>query len=128
MVSLNKFRFWAHYVIPLVYDDSLSYYEVLCKVVEYINHLIENEEILASEIDELKKDLAEVQKFIDNFDEKYIRKLVSEMMVGMVFFGLTMNGYFVAYVPDSWNDITFNTTGYDYETDEYNFGHLVLSY
>lgn len=29
-------------VLPLVYDDSLSYYEVLCKVVNKINEIIEN--------------------------------------------------------------------------------------
>ena len=34
-----KLRFWCQKVIPLVYDDSLSYYEVLCKVVHYVNNL-----------------------------------------------------------------------------------------
>lgn len=50
-------------------------------------------------------------------------------MVKNVFFGLTDSGYFVAYIPESWEDITFNTTEYDIEValmPEY--GHLVLSY
>lgn len=34
---LRPFRFWCQKVLPLVYDDSLSYYEVLCKVVDYLN-------------------------------------------------------------------------------------------
>lgn len=54
--------------------------------------------------------------------------LVGEM-VKNVFFGLTDSGYFVAYIPDSWDEIIFNTTGYDINValmPEY--GHLVLSY
>ena len=36
MNNLSNFRFWCQKVLPLVYDDSLSYYEVLCKIVKYI--------------------------------------------------------------------------------------------
>lgn len=40
--KINNFRFWCNKVLPLVYDDSLSYYEVLCKVVDYLNTCIDN--------------------------------------------------------------------------------------
>jgi len=53
--------------------------------------------------------------------------LVGEM-VKMVFFGITDDGYFVAYLPENWDDITFNTSGYDIALAGYDFGHLVLSY
>lgn len=54
--------------------------------------------------------------------------IVAEMMK-MVFFGLTDSGYFVAYIPESWNDITFRTTEYDISVPLMpDFGHLVLSY
>ena len=48
-----------------------------------------------------------------------------------VFFGLTDSGNFVAYIPDSWSDITFNTNLYDYvlvDHPEIGYGHLILSY
>lgn len=46
-----------------------------------------------------------------------------------VFFGLTDSGYFVAYIPDGWQEVIFNTTGYDITVDLMpEFGHLVLSY
>ena len=46
-----------------------------------------------------------------------------------VWFGLTDAGYFVAYVPDSWADIIFKTTGYDILVDLMpDYGHLVLQY
>ena len=54
--------------------------------------------------------------------------LIGEM-VKTVFFGLTDSGYFVAYIPDSWEDITFKTTDYDINIPaQPDFGHLVLLY
>lgn len=38
--TLQTFRFWCYKVLPLVYDDSLSYYEVLCKLVAKVNDII----------------------------------------------------------------------------------------
>ena len=40
--TLRPFRFWCQKVLPLVYDDSLSYYELLCKVVAYLNNTRED--------------------------------------------------------------------------------------
>lgn len=51
--------------------------------------------------------------------------------ISAVFFGILDDGHFVAYIPDSWDDITFNTTYYDIvlsDHPEYKYGHLVLSY
>lgn len=46
-----------------------------------------------------------------------------------VWFGLTDSGYFVAYIPESWDDITFKTTGLDILLDLMpDYGHLVLQY
>lgn len=55
------------------------------------------------------------------------RDLVGEL-VKMVFFGITDDGYFVAYIPEYWDDIIFNTTGYDINLPDFDFGHLVLSF
>ena len=51
---LKPFRFWCQKVLPLVYDDSLSYYELLCKVVNYINNLITDVSDLSAAFEELK--------------------------------------------------------------------------
>ena len=46
-----------------------------------------------------------------------------------VWFGLTNAGYFVAYIPESWSDIIFKTTGLDIELAlQPEYGHLVLQY
>ena len=38
--DIERFKFIAHKIIPLVYDDSLSYYEFLCKVMQKLNEVI----------------------------------------------------------------------------------------
>ncbi len=48
-------------------------------------------------------------------------------MAKAVWFGLTDSGYFVAYIPESWDEIQFRTTGYDITVEvQPEFGHLVL--
>lgn len=41
MSEIKTLKYWCHPILPLVYDDSLSYYEVLCKVSNKINEVIE---------------------------------------------------------------------------------------
>jgi hypothetical protein len=37
---IDSLRFWCNKILPLVYDDSLSYYETLCKIAEKLNEVI----------------------------------------------------------------------------------------
>ena len=128
MPDLNYFRFWCYKVLPLVYDDSLSYYEVLCKVVEYINKLIEQDKIFGEELTNLQHDLAEVQTWINNFSTKYAEKIIREYLATMLFVEISDAGYIVYYIPDSWDSITFNTTGLDIAIPDTENNRLVLSY
>ena len=48
-------------------------------------------------------------------------------LVKMVFFGLTQDGYFVAYIPENWEDVIFGTTGLDDFPAGVDYGHLTLS-
>ena len=127
--ELKHFHHCCNKVLPLVYDESLSYYEVLCKVVHTINELIEQDNAVGLDIEGLKRDLAKVEEWIKNFDTKYAEKVIAECISTMVFFGLTDSGYFVAHIPESWDNINFGTTGLDIEADNQpEFGHLVLLY
>lgn len=125
----KTFRFWCYKVLPLVYDDSLSYYEVLCKVVKYINDLIEQDRIFGEELDRLNAELVEVKNWINNFDTSYAEKIIRDCISTMIFVEITNAGYIVYNIPESWKDITFNTTGLDIELElQREYGHLVLSY
>lgn len=125
--SLKTFRFWCQKVLPLVYDDSLSYYEVLCKVVDYLNKVIEDDNTFIEELEELEAALAEVQQIIDNFDTEFAERVIQEYLATMIFVEIP-DGHFVYYIPESWDDINFETTGYDVEISGYDYGHLVLNY
>ena len=94
--------------------------------------------------EEHEQEYLELKKIIDDFNDgkftdEFIKSLKSWIVnnvndlisyaIKNVWFGLTDSGYFVAYIPDSWNDIIFNTIGYDIDVeDSANYGRLCLSY
>lgn len=125
---LETFKFWCFKVLPLVYDDSLSYYEVLCKVVDYINELIEQDKVFGDEIKKLKQEISVVQNWIKNFDTSYAEEIIKQYIATMIFVEISDSGYIVYYIPSSWKDIVFNTTQLDIEINGYDYGRLVLSY
>lgn len=129
---MKHFRFWCQKVLPLVYDDSLSYYEVLCKVAKYINDLIDSDKEIVKDVEALQSEMRIVNEWIKNFDDnarQIMEEIIENYIVTMVFFGLTDDGYFVAYIPESWDDITFYTTELDiFLPIEPEYGHLVLAY
>lgn len=136
MNDLKHFKYWCYKVLPLVYDDSLSYYEVLCKVVDYINSIIDDNKTQVNDINELRNELKQVQQQIDNFSTKYVEELVANYIANMIFVDISDAGYIVYYIPKSWNDIQFNTTGLDITNEQlednghiegYEYGRLVLS-
>lgn len=68
----GAFRFWCQKVLPIVYDDSLSYYELLNKVVNYLNNVI--------------ADVASVEKNIGMLNDSYslLQAYVNEHMQEIV--------------------------------------------
>ena len=129
MKDLKHFIFWCNKVLPLAYDNSLSYYEVLCKCVNYINDMIDNMQIVGNELDELKRELAEVQKWINEFEPQILDTIVAKYLASMVFPELNGEGYIVYNIPMSWANIEFRTTGLDIQIEaEPEYGHLVLYY
>lgn len=125
--TVKTFRFWCQKALPLVYDDSLSYYEVLCKVVNYMNEIVKDDQEFADDIVRMEQAIAELNEFIENFDTSYAESIIREYLATMIFVEIP-DGHFVYYIPDSWEDIQFETTGYDVEITGYDYGHLVLNY
>lgn len=143
--KLQTFSFWCQKVIPLVYDNSLSYYEVLCKVVDYLNRVIDNQnniidmigpfgtelEKLKEELDLVKEELEKVKNgdyvslYIDSL-AKWIDQNLQELVgrvVKYIMFGLSNDGYFCAYIPTSWQFLSFDTV---VNVDDPLYGHLIL--
>lgn len=65
--KVNSFRFWCQKVLPLVYDDSLSYYELLCKVVNYLNNTIADVNTLGTDVDNLNRAYNELQSYVNDY-------------------------------------------------------------
>ena len=65
--KVADFKFWCQKVLPLVYDDSLSYYEVLNKMVVYLNQVIDNINANIDNIAELEDDFLLLQEYVNNF-------------------------------------------------------------
>lgn len=130
--DLTDFRFWCFKVLPLVYDDELSYYEVICKCVDYINNLIENDKAISDDIEQLKQEMKQVQELIDNYNTSFAESIIREYLATMIFVTISDSGYIIYNIPANWKSITFNTTGLDISNNigvgNYDYGHLVLSY
>lgn len=132
--------FYCQKVLPAVLDDSLSYYEQLCKVVKSLNETIENVDGLNDGLQQLYDYLKMLQQtfedYINGKFDDYYGEMVKEWIenhldwifrnvVRQVYFGLTLEGYFVAYIPSGWSDIVFDT-GMVYGKDDY--GRLILKW
>lgn len=98
-----------------------------------LDEFMKNAENAFDELNKLLNDIAEGRfpEEIANAIRQYIVRNYYDMvgdMIKMLWFGLTDSGYFVAYIPDSWDAVQFNTTGYDVELEiAPDYGHLVLS-
>lgn len=66
------FKFWAQKVIPLVYDDSLSYYEVLCKVVNYLNNVIQNVDNLNESVNSTNQSFETLRGYVNTTKDTLI--------------------------------------------------------
>jgi hypothetical protein len=83
------FMFWCQKVLPLVYDDSLSYYEVLCKLVTYVNGLRDDVIKLGEDVSELNKLYNELAKLLDEYFNRGVQDSVNKKLDEMA-----SDGYF----------------------------------
>lgn len=83
--DLKPFKFWCQKVLPAIYDDSLSYYELLCKVVNYLNDVIENMEGVEENTDALLEAFGLLQDYVNNyFDSLDVREAIDAELDFMV--------------------------------------------
>lgn len=78
---IPPFKFWCQTVIPLVYDDSLSYYELLCKVTNQLNETINAVNNNGAAVTELQQLYVELKNYVDNyFTSSDFTKLVNDRL------------------------------------------------
>ena len=81
--NFNKVKplwYWVQHVLPLVYDDSLSYMELLGRVIKQLNELIENNNKLPDYIMEL------IKEYISSGEiEKVLAEVLANYMLNVKF-------------------------------------------
>lgn len=119
-----------------VYDAEQRIKHICCeidKLVNYADMLGRHINVTHEEVETLKRELQNLKDggllkyYIDHiyqWIQTHMRDLMSAA-VKQVYFGLNDDGYFVAYVPDSWREITFDTGTVYGRTD---YGRLVLRF
>lgn len=124
--------------IPKLYWDVrsqeqriLRICDLLDKLICYSDYLGDNIELNRQDIETLKSEFEEFKEH--GFDDYYLAQIeqwvndnleeLYRLLVKQVYFGLTLDGHFVAYIPESWDDIVFDT-GANYGNDSY--GRLIL--
>lgn len=65
--NIQPFRFWCQKILPLVYDDSMSYYELLCKVVDYLNDVIKNVNSFEDNDEALFNAFKELENYVNTY-------------------------------------------------------------
>ena len=136
------FNGWTSFTpaLPKLYfgiDSEEQRYWLLCKqlhkLICYIDMMGDKVNINHDEIEQLKE---QFRKFMESgFDDYYEEQIktwidthleyIFTHVAKQVYFGLNDEGYFVAYIPESWSDITFDT-GMVYGRSDY--GRLILRF
>lgn len=127
-------------VLPKLYWEAITpeqELQELCKRLHLLYDYASQLGALTTEQGEQIKQLIEqFQKFIESgFDDYYREQIqawidehfqeIVERGMKQVYFGLTDDGYFCAYVPDSWSEITFDTGAVFGRSD---YGRLILRF
>ena len=104
----SKLRFWCQMVLPLVYDDSLSYMELLNKIVAYLNNTIKDVGSCETNIELL----------LDAFEslQDYVNKMVEDISpeIESVIDQMIEDGDFTEIITDALNSVV--APEYDEET------------
>lgn len=130
--------FFNQYPYLNITDLNLDY------ILKHIKEILAVLKTLDGWIDNHEKEYKELKKMVDdlydgNFNEgfgdalvKWYQENITDIIgefVKLVIFNITDEGYFVSYIPESWADIIFGTTGLDDFTPlQPEYGHLTLSY
>lgn len=115
-VPKTPFRFWCQKVLPLVYDDSLSYYELLAKVVEYLNNTMSDvitlEDFVTNYFDNLdvqeeinnKLDAMAIDGSLTALVARYVDPKIEEFETLLTDYQAEITGEFSEYKTDMTSD------------------------
>ena len=65
----QELEFWCQTVLPLTFDDSISYYEAICKLANYVNNTVDDLQTISNEIDQINIRIDGVIEYVNNYFE-----------------------------------------------------------
>lgn len=77
--NVTKFKWLCYKVIPLVYDQSLSYYEFLAKVLDKLNELIDSNNAQNELLIEFGQEIDEWEKRTDEKYNAFVAKITEDI-------------------------------------------------
>lgn len=102
-VGLYPFKAWCLQTLPTIFDESMSYYELLCKLLHYIEGCLQDVQLLGEEFVKLKQ-------FVENyFDSLDIQQEVNNKLDQMVVDGTMqelVNNYIKMNKGGQWTNYT----------------------
>lgn len=73
--KIAPLQFWTHKILPLVYDESLSYYEVLCKVAQKLNETIESVNLSTEEVTHMREIVDGIKDTVDAINTAMVKSV-----------------------------------------------------
>lgn len=64
--SCNPLLIYCNKILPLVYDESLSYYENICRLAQVLLKTIEETNRISAELDNLEENIVEITENVIN--------------------------------------------------------------
>ena len=136
-----RLTYYCQKILPAVYDDSLSYYEIVCKVAKELNSSMEALDALNVNVKEVYDYVEKLYESFDSFAtsgfEDYYKTMMGEWLcknmpdilacaARMFWVSLDDCGRIVISIPDNWSFITFGFTTMCQNNPEY--GRMVLTW
>ena len=96
MKKIQPFKFWSITNFPFIADDfdQMTYYEILCKLVDYLNKVIDNNNAIINNENGLYNAFIQLQNYVNNyFTDLNVQAQIDHKLDEMV-----ESGYFDNYL------------------------------